>query len=405
MLLTNVSPQRLFRLRFRTVEDGGFAGLVFYVGRAADDPEVHRRFVEDWSSIHDITDRYLGVIAPMPGKSILVAGPFEGGQGYAVPDVGLWGNHDRLRAESTRAVRMLPDPSVYGLDRHEFVVGAGSRIGSEADHQDSLTQVATVFQNFFGITESLLPCAVIVALREKEAFVIRLTGMLTGYRLLKYIKMRIEPVATRINQKETEIEAAKSALAAAHYRYLATHRAEAVYREWDEHRAEAADKLAEAAARRTGEAHELCSWMSERLTLRDPLTAEEDAQAQRLLVLMRTGRFGEPRRLRRVLTKLRSGYPTAHPHVAAVADFDALAFRAAADREQASQEALNRLKAEMSQICDDLRLDAAVTAAAADIGLEPTDSQESHQRRPFDWPITVLAPPSRSGPAVRLRRA
>lgn len=405
MLLTNVPIERLFRLRFRTVDDGGFAGLVFFVGRAADDPEVHLRFVQDWSSTHDLTDRYLGVIAPMPGESILVAGPFMGGVGHVVPDVGFLGNYHRLRAESARSVQMLPDSAIYGLDHHEYLVAAESRISSEADHGNSLTHATTAFQNFFGIAESLLPCAVIVSLRDKEAFAIQLTGRLTVYQLLKHIKMEIEPVAAQINQKEAEVSAAESKLAAAHYRYLVTHRAEAIYREWDEHRAQVADRLTEAATQRTGEDRELCSWMSERLALRNPLTVEEDTQAQRLLVLMRTGRFGSARRLRRVLVKLSSGYPSKHPDVLAVPDFDAGAFQAAVDGEKASKEALNRLKAEMGQICDEIHLGAAVGAAAAELGLEPTDPKRILPWRRFDWPITVLARPSRTSPTVRLGRA
>jgi hypothetical protein len=139
-------------------------------------------------------------------------------------------------------------------------------------------------QEFFGISESLSPCAVIVSLQEKTAFTVALEEKFSVYRLLKLIKTQIEPMIARISEKEAELAAAKQARRDHHSEHdwgVLPRNAETVQREWAAYRTRMADELLGIASEHTGELAELCRWMSARLGRDEPLMAEESAARPR----------------------------------------------------------------------------------------------------------------------------
>lgn len=142
-------------------------------------------------------------------------------------------------------------------EAHTFV--APTRPDSVREHHDALTNTVGEMQEFFGISESLSPCAVIVSLQEKTAFTVALEEKFSVYRLLKLIKTQIEPMIARISEKEAELAAAKQARRdhrSEHDWGVLPRNAETVQREWAAYRTRMADELlgAETPRQREGSA-------------------------------------------------------------------------------------------------------------------------------------------------------
>lgn len=395
MLVSNLPVREFFRLSFGTVSDGGYAGLVFLVARAADAPRLQLRLFREWSDIHDLTGRYLAVIAPDADNGVLIEEELYHTQyGTAVPHITCIGDRDRLSWSAGRswrsAVRMTPERISTRV--------APRRPDNVRDHQEALTMVAGQMSEFFGISESLLPCAVVVALQEQAVFSVGLDDDSSMYRLLKHIKTRIEPTAALIRQQDAELVEAKAARA----RYRAEHgieklrgAARALHTMWVEQKTRLARDLDALADTWTGENATLCRWMSTRLGQDEPLSDDERGSARELLALLRPhGRL--PKRLRRTLAGVNNGYPAGH---------DVLLRLAAAEAgEDAAQERIGRIKAELDRLGRELRLGDAVTGAATDLGLAPAGSAGLLPWRELSWPITVLARPDRTVPSVRFER-
>ncbi|MFC3453061.1 hypothetical protein [Amycolatopsis speibonae] len=379
-------------MSLRSTDDGGYAALVFLVCRAADDPDRYLGLLRDWSSIHDVTGRYLGVITPMVKGSILVGGPYPGGRWAAVPDLALFGERDRLRAVSSRSVRLVKG------DPPGKVFAAPYPVDSDQRHETALSTVVSELQTFFGIAESMVPCAVVVSLQERTALAVELPGSTTVYQLLKSIKSRIEPLATEINRKEAELAKMKIGGVTVSKLERFERAVGGIHREWDHHRASIARRLAEAASGRGSEERSLCEWLAVRLESPERLTDEEELMARRLLDLMHTGKFGTPRLVRRVLKKLRSGYPRGNPR------YEGMVKGTAAENPGFLAE-LRKLKAELVALHSGFRISDATLAVGEELGLENAGTTGLLEWRQFQWPVTVLARPSRSPFAARLGRA
>jgi hypothetical protein len=399
VLVIDVPTDALFQLALAPVEDGGFAGLVFLVCRAADDPQLYVDFFQGWSSIHDLTGRYLAVITPMPDAGIVVAGPFAGGVGYAVRDMQLFGESARLQRRSSRAVRMDnsdPVPRAFS---------APVMPRDEQAHRSVVTRNATELQEFFGISESFMPCAVIVAPQERVAFAVQLANTVTMYGLLKQLKVAMEPAVTRINQAEGELADARQAW----HRGQRALQELAEAQEWSESRHRLARQLTDAAAQVDSDAAQLCDWMSSRLRRDVPLTADEDARGQQLLALLH-GKFGalsirERRRLLRGLRRALNGLNQADPAASSVADPTEDDLRAAEDRVAADHEVVRRLQAEKLRRCRELALGPVVVSATEALGLRQTETQALLGWRRLTWPITAFANPERQSPSIRFGRS
>ncbi|MEO3806666.1 hypothetical protein [Nonomuraea sp. B1E8] len=394
MFLTDVPVGKLLKMSFPTVGGGGFAGLVFVICRSADESQLHLDFLQDWSSIHDLTRRYLAVIAPRPGGSVLLS-RHVGGAGTEVRDMRFYGNEAKLLEPRWPTVQMAcryPAP-------HAIV--APTLVAGKEEHQEAFTILATELRDFFGISETLLPCAVVVSLHEERAVAVELTKHTTVYQLLKLTMVAIEPMSSQIRQKEAELNAATQEWHAE--RRLRP--AEVLYREWNWHRAQLARELTQVAGQCDGEAADLCRWMGARLSQRSPLAADEDLRAARLLDLLYAGRFGTlPKRLRRTLSKMNDGYPEYHRDLTKIMHPPEETVIGAAERARVHEEEVRRLKSELDTLGGDIRLIDAVVTAAEGLGLERADSRVLLSWRLLEWPILALALPERSGPSLRLGR-
>jgi len=266
----------------------------------------------------------------------------------------------------------------------------------------ALTTAVGEMQKFFGISELLLPCAVVVSLQEKAAFVVAVTKNSSVYQLLKLIKTKIEPVTAQISQKEVELARAKDDRRICRTKHdwgLLRRKAAAVRREWTEYKTRVANELVNIAGERTAEEAALCRWMSTRLDRDESLTADEWASARALLSLLGTARTSGRllRKLRRTLTKLNDGYPERHEALTRLA--------AATAWEDATQMKIAQVKAELDILGRELCLSAAVVAAAEELGLMPEESRGLLPWRQLTWPVTVLAQPERTAPKLRFGRA
>lgn len=379
------------RSRFRSLGDGGYAGLVFLLARSADNPDLHRRLFREWSDTHDVTRRYLGVITPAPSAIVIDDRQWRSAEfSTAVDGVACLGEQKRLNtpgeyAESTFRMDVRP------AEEHMILMPTLARPLRE--HQDALTAAATEMRKFFGVSEELLPCAVIVSLQEKRAFALALNDVPSLYVLLKQIKIRLEPATTEIDMKDAELARAKEArLALRSDGALGNLRgkADGLCAAWNRHVTLLASDLVSIAGERTDEDASLCRWMARRLGHDKPLTAEEQESARTLVrLLSEAGIHGRvPRRLRRTLAKLNAGYPNSA---------DVVVQRATLIKEERAIESrIGQLKAQIDELGQHLCLGAAIVDAAREFDLTPVSPQDMLAWRELTWPIEVLAQPKRA---------
>jgi hypothetical protein len=386
MLTTTYSFRQFLRTSFGTLSDGGYAGLAFLVSRSADAPRLHRGLFQEWSAIHDVTGPYLAVITPAPGGRILLDEELYRTQyGAVVKDVSCLGGGERI----SRAVNRTWASSVRMTDV------TPSRTASVRRHQDAHTTVVGDMQEFFGISESLLPCAVIVSLHEKSMQCVALDDDSSMYRLLKSIKAEIEPVTTRISRTEQQLAEAKAVRAQfRNEQKIENLRSSmaALNRQWADVKGYLVRDLEDAGL--TGDDDALCRWLAERLRTDRPLSGEEQEQARRLVHALR-GRGRLDKRLRRVLARFNAGYPAGTEVAVRLA--------AAEAGEEAAQHRVGRVKQDLDSLGRELALGAAVTSAAASLGLAPDGDSGLREWRELTWPITVLARPKRTAPRMRFR--
>ncbi|MEU9957214.1 hypothetical protein [Streptomyces sp. NPDC050982] len=388
------------RSRFRTLSDGGYAGLVFLLARSADNPDLHRRFFEEWTDMHDLTRRYLGVITPAPSYiRIDERFPMRNEDGPMVGGLSCLGDDKRLNTPAPGAKSTFRMESRTADER---VTITPTLPPSLREHQVALTGAATEMQKFFGISEALLPCAVIVSLQEERAFVVPLNDIFSLYALLKRIKIKLEPVTTKIDMKDAELARAKEARL--HLRGkgelgILRQKADATRRNWDAQLDSLADDLAEIARAGKTEDAELCRWMKARLRSAEPLTAEERESARTLLQhLGASGVHGRvPKRLRRTLAKLNAGYPDSHDVM--------VRFAAVSAEEQSIETRIGQLKAQTDELAQELRLGRAVVDAVRDFGLTPVGPRGLLDWRELTWPTEVMGPLRQTSPERRFPSA
>lgn len=379
-------------------ERGGYAAQVFVVSRAEGDGVVHRQHLGDWSSIHDLTGRHVAVITPDPERVAVVD------IGVAVRGFALFGD------VATRLVDASPwpRPPTYAA-RLPMPV---------EEHATAVTVVATELQEYFGIPEDLLPCAVVACTRERQVVVVGLSRRITVYGLLKQVKSRLDPQLARLNQIRAELAAhlpdetdpVSAELAAAQRRAGVWRAAVAARREWVDRRTGLAGELTDLAADVDADTAALCRWFAARLPEDRALAGDEVVRADRLFAVLRS-RIGNlsSRRRGSLLRRLRHVVAALGTDVAPVpekpdddlADLAERAGRAAARaaRDRAGYDDLRAAYAATSA----LDMLGAVRSAAERLGLA-----ESHSGllpwREVRWPVTVFTAPPGRAPSVRTDR-
>ncbi|MFI6415416.1 hypothetical protein [Streptomyces sp. NPDC050585] len=399
------------RRPFRSLGDGGYAGLVFVLARSADNPELHRRVFREWPDTHDVTCRYLGVITPAPRCGLVIdAGHWRYEEhATAVEGVSCLGESSRLdtpwpQARSTLRMDAWPPrgDAEGGCPADGAVVEDVTLLPALThplrEHQDALTAAAGEMRRFFGVSEELLPCAVVVSLLERRAYAVALGDVPGLYALLKRVRVEMEPVTVEIDRRDAELawaREARHALRSAGTRGDLLARSRAQQWQWSVRIRRLAADLIGIADRLPRDEAELCRWMASRLAEDGPLTEQEDRSAQALArILARSGDHRRlPRRLRRALAVHRAGH---------FGDAGLAARQVAyAAEERAVETRIGQLKAEIDDLGRRLCLGAAVVAAAQRFGLAPTTTAHVPAWRELAWPVEVLVPAARDVPQQR----
>lgn len=371
MLVTFVSVLNLLERKFRTMADGGYAGVVLIVGRSADAPAVFERLIADWSSTHDLTAEVFAVIMPQLDSSILISRA-RGGYGWAARDVVLLGNGERLARLNT---------SVPGL------VVARS-VPTSSDAHLALNQVATSLRTFFGLSEDLLPCAVVLPTDSNEALVIPLSADLPLYDFLKQTTLKMEGAVHAVREARADVEAAHAALQEARTRA----RAVLVHQQWAEQRAVLAQDLKAAAGVRGSIADELL-WMSIRVSDLTPLDETEQNRADDLVVALRPMKGGAlGRRIRRCCHKINTRYPAGNPEVPSAYE-NPRAAEGAPELGQV-QARLEEAKARATRLAAEIELSSTVVAVGRSLGLRENQYVGLLPTRAFRGSVTTLTRPT-----------
>ncbi|CAM5291609.1 putative protein OS=Streptomyces gougerotii OX=53448 GN=GCM10010227_54540 PE=4 SV=1 [Streptomyces diastaticus subsp. diastaticus] len=270
----------------------------------------------------------------------------------------------------------------------------------EGEHGSAVTRVATELQEFFGISESLLPCAVVVEPRERRVFAVGLTERTTLYGLLKELKIAMEPGIARVNQARSEVARAREDLAGRRRR-----RWQATEPYGPADRGRIARRLREAAEGMDDDAVRLSHWLSDRLLLARPLTTDEQRQADALFALLH-GRFGVLplrerrgllRAVRRAVDKLNSldDVPGTPPEPCTDADL-----RVVDGQIRLSRERLRTREAGLRRALRNIALSPLVLSVTRGLGLEQETTRGLLTWRQCTWPVTVLAAPERRRPTI-----
>ncbi|HET6707088.1 hypothetical protein [Amycolatopsis sp.] len=386
----------------RTPSRDGYAALVFIASRAEGDGVVHRQHLRDWPGIHDLTSRHVAVITPDPGsvavldRGVAIRGCALFGAGRAsVADAGSW----RPAAYAPRLPRPL------------------------ADHATAVTTVATQLQEYFGLTEAILPCAVIVCTREREVVVVGLSRRVTLYGLLKQVKSELEPALARLNRARAELAAhdkamapldaerarAQAALSAARQRAATWRAAVVARRDWAGRRAQLAGELRDLAADVDANTAAQFRWLAERLADDRALGTDEATRAEALYTALssRVGTLSSRERrslLRRtrgvvaVLGKNGAVRPAKPDDDIGRLEEELSRSQAACDAESPVRDALAAKV--VAAACLDML--GAVRSAVDRLGL--AESPSALQWGETTWRVTAFVPPPRRTPSVRTAR-
>lgn len=380
----SISVHEFLGRRFPAMSDGGYPGLVFLLARTADNPALHERFFAEWTDMHDVTRRFLAVITPAPRDVILEhRNPWNGIE-HTVRLTGAecLGNTQRL----TEPVWNARSAVAMGMRPANDLVLAPTLPGKSQWYHTALTVAAGEMRTFFGVSEALLPCAIFVSIVEHRAFVVALEDTPSLYPLLKRIRIELEPVLTEIDMAEAELAEAK-VVRASHQTHvgLLQSKARIIDGQWRDQLARLARDLIELVAGMAGPDAERCRNVAADLASGQELTAEQRASARALAHTLSTARIpgGVPRRLRRAVAKWDAGYPDTHDVAVRMAQ--------AIGEKDAHQRTIARLKARIDDRGRELRLGAALVAAANEFGLTSAGAQGLLPWRKLAWPIEVLA--------------
>ncbi|WP_027943419.1 hypothetical protein [Amycolatopsis taiwanensis] len=388
--VTDASIRRLLEAPLPP-DKGGYAAVVCVVSRAEGDGVVHRQHLGDWSSIHDLTGRHVAVITPDPAGVAVVD------IGVAVRGIALFGDEHGTRLVNAGP---WPRPPAY----------APTLPMPLDEHATAVTTVATELQEYFGIAEETLPCAVIVCTAEQQVVVVGLNRRITLYGLLKHVKSELEPQLARLNRARAEMEPyvaerqqALAELAEAERRAAAWRSAVAARKEWVKRREQLAAELTDLAADVDADTAALCRWLAARLPEDRTLDRRDATRAETLFTAL-SSRIGNlPSRKRQsLLRRLRRAVAALGTNVAPVPEEPDADLADLTERASRSQAAYHAISAKHSA-AGGLDMLGAVRSAANRLGLDESCSGLLSWRE-VRWPVTAFIPPPHRAPLVRRDR-
>jgi hypothetical protein len=186
----------------KAAQSANYAGVVLLIARTASDRQLLQQMYDNNVSIDDVTAEHLLVLTPNPtfpypqaSDSLLrEASPETLPEDYESEFVD-YGAHEELSAGSI-AVVGRPTESWNENFWDTNVKRTVRPIMKASRYEDIVTQSATETRKFFGLPESLVPCLVLLSLREKAAWIMALTKDVDIYLILKAIVYQLETPPT-----------------------------------------------------------------------------------------------------------------------------------------------------------------------------------------------------------------
>ncbi|MER5465045.1 hypothetical protein ABT010_31045 [Streptomyces sp. NPDC002668] len=396
MLVTPLPVNAFLRHLLSASATSGYLGTVLLLARTADARTQHDELNHDWTSVHDVTGASLAVLCPIAPPDH--DGPITGGgvqhprRPQAAGVAGMTLNLPSLRDDATFETafwRSLEQGDAYG----EFGQAAGSRPHSSDVHERGWTRATTSAAAFFGIHESLLPCLLVLSMRERHGTLLAVEESLSVYRLFRQLIVHMGPAPAQLAELHWEQRTAGwrlSRLTQERVRYQ--NAISYVPIEWPvqidalgrhlgavEHLA--SDLIADcrgrlAAIRDTGESDRN---LAEKLRqVIDVLPPESELDRQNI-------RSGIRRRLRRVISKLDNGPPgEGRPAIIRPAGIEEI------PRLRARLAELSDEITPLRQLVNELRLSDAVLRVGQEL-LAPLETQPLNPPRSLhDWSFTYL---------------
>ncbi|RLL69425.1 hypothetical protein [Streptomyces sp. Z26] len=421
-LITSLSIEEFLSLPFPVPSVGGYAGLVFLISRTADAPELQKRFFREWADIHDVTARHVGVVIPSPWEELRLGRLARWGSGSV-----------QVRVRGVRRIvgRDGPNPSSswypdglrpegeWQTHVHVHTAAVDFLPRRPVDHQSDLTRTVSDMQEFFGISEALLPCAVVVCLSEQQAVAVALENDDSVYGLLKQTKSQAEDHLAELRRYDADIAAAEDELRIARVPLdvniaeacraatAAERGADVALRAWHDERDEAVDVLARFGGTRTDHDGQLCRRVSEVLASGMPLTGNVQEAVQEVMRLFDSPNVAFlrlPSKIPRI-QELREEYlEKRQAHREANRRLDA-AENAARHALTPFESWIESLKVERNNAVNGPWLAAAVAAASQSLGLQPAGAHGLLSWRRLTWPVTVWKRPEQNLPIFSRARS
>ncbi|WP_141747230.1 hypothetical protein [Streptomyces agglomeratus] len=218
MLVTPLPINVFLRHLLSASATSGYLGTVLLLARTADARAQHEELNQDWTSVHDLTGASLAVLSPVvlpdrdqPNMGQVGGVPHPQGGGRVAGAEGM-----RLHLPSSPDgyfERAFWQSVELEGSYSPFVQAAGTRPHSAEVHERGWTQATTSAAALFEIPESLLPCLLVLSMRERRGMVLDIEEHLSVYRLFKRLIVHIGPAHIQLAELLREQESAERRLA------------------------------------------------------------------------------------------------------------------------------------------------------------------------------------------------
>ncbi|MEU3743529.1 hypothetical protein AB0E78_41610 [Streptomyces sp. NPDC032198] len=188
-----------------------YLGAVLMLARTAEARTQHEELIEDWTSVHDLSGASLAVLCP-------VAPPYGPPIEAEVGGVRSPRGREIVGAEGMRVDLPIRDEAFRGAfwdsmrrdgSDSQFGWVAGARPRSSEEHKRGWTQATSSAAAFFGLRESLIPCLLVLSIRERHGTVIAMEEDLSVYRLFKQLIVNIGPAPAQLAEMLSEQRSAQ----------------------------------------------------------------------------------------------------------------------------------------------------------------------------------------------------
>lgn len=210
MYVTTLPINLFLRHLLSASATSGYLGAVLVLARTAEARTQHEELIEDWTSIHDLSGASLAVLCPvapparwpdLPPIEERVGGvrsprgrEIVGAEGMRVD---LNNRDEEFRDAFWASIRRDGSDAQFGW-------AADARTRSREEHERGWTQATSSAAAFFGLSESAIPCLLVLSMRERHGTVIAMEEDLSLYRLFKQLIVNIGPAPAQLAEMLSE---------------------------------------------------------------------------------------------------------------------------------------------------------------------------------------------------------